>query len=232
MKTTAFLVLAAAALPALAQTAPAVPRQDPAVLRLAVEQFLATQAAGLPGQVAVKVGQIDSRNNLAACAAPQPFLAAGSRAWGKTTVGVRCSEPAHWTIYVQATVQVVGEYFVTARPLAQGQAIAESDLARIRGDLTALPPSIVTDGGLAVGRTLAMSLPAGVPLRQDALRSQPVVQQGQVVRLVTNGPGFRVSTEARALTNAVEGQVAQARTANGQVVSGVARGGGVVEVTY
>jgi len=49
---------------------------------------------------------------------------------------------------------------------------------------------------------------------------------------VSSGPGFRVSAEARALNSAAEGQIAQARTASGQVVSGVAKAGGVVEVAY
>jgi flagella basal body P-ring formation protein FlgA len=77
-----------------------------------------------------------------------------------------------------------------------------------------------------------MSLPSGVPLRQDVLRSQQAVQQGQMIKLISAGPGFRVSAEARALNNATEGQVAQARTASGQVVSGIAKAGGVVEITY
>jgi flagella basal body P-ring formation protein FlgA len=34
------------------------------------------------------------------------------------------------------------------------------------------------------------------------------------------------------MNNASEGQIAQARTQNGQLISGVARLGGVVEVAY
>jgi len=79
---------------------------------------------------------------------------------------------------------------------------------------------------------MSISLPAGTPLRNDALRSVQAVQQGQTVRLTSSGPGFTVTAEARALNNAAEGQVAQARTASGQVVSGVARAGGIIEVTY
>lgn len=208
------------------------PRQDPAVLRHAVEQFLRMQTAGLPGQVNLNVGQVDTRTSLPACAAPEAFLPNGSRAWGKTTVGVRCTAPSPWTIYIPATVQVVAEHVVTAAPLAQGQVVGPNDLARIKADLTTLPPGIITDASQAVGRTVAVSLPAGTPLRGDALRAQQAVQQGQTVRVMSSGPGFRVSAEARALNNAAEGQVAQARTASGQVVSGVARAGGVIEVTY
>ncbi|TFV93895.1 flagellar basal body P-ring formation protein FlgA [Oxalobacteraceae bacterium OM1] len=230
MKTPVRFLIALLPLAAAAQTPPA--RQDHAVLRQAVEQFLRIQSAGLPGQVTISVGQVDPRLNLAACAAPEAFLPGTARVWGKTTVGVRCSAPAPWTVYIPATVSVTGDYLVTATPLAQGQVVGPNDLAKVRGDLTALPQGIVTDASQAVGRTLNVSLRPGTPLRGDSLRSQQVVQQGQLVRLVTNGPGFSISAEARAISNAADGQIAQARTQAGQVVSGVARAGGVVEVTY
>jgi flagella basal body P-ring formation protein FlgA len=76
-----------------------------------------------------------------------------------------------------------------------------------------------------------MAMRAGTPLRQDELRSQLVVRQGQTVKVVSNGPGFQVTAEAVAMSNATEGQVAQAKTSAGQVVSGVAKAGGVLEIT-
>lgn len=227
-----FLLAAVWLLVAGPAAAQAVPRHDPAQIRLQVEHYLRTQSAGLPGEVTITVGQVDTRLALPMCAAPEPFLPNGARLWGKTSVGVRCSAPSPWTIYVPATVQVVGEYLIAAAPLAQGQVLGPNDFAKVSGDLTSLPAGIITDASQAVGRSLALSLAAGAPLRSDALRAQQAVQQGQTVRLVTSGPGFRVSAEARALNNAADGQIAQARTASGQVVSGVARMGGVVEVSY
>jgi flagella basal body P-ring formation protein FlgA len=56
--------------------------------------------------------------------------------------------------------------------------------------------------------------------------------QGQSVRLLSSGDGFIVSNEGKALNNAVNGQIVQVRTHSGQVVSGVARNGAVVEVAY
>jgi flagella basal body P-ring formation protein FlgA len=214
----------------LAQTSAS--RQDPLLIRQAVEHFLRIQTTGLPGEVTVTVGQLDQRLNLAACAIPEPFLPNGARAWGKTTVGVRCSVPSPWTIYVTAVVRVLGDYVAAATPLAQGQTIGPNDVAKLRGDLTTLPGGIVTDPSQAIGRMASMSLPMGTPLRQDALRSQAAIQQGQTVRLVSGGAGFRVSTEGRALTSAGEGQMIQARTPSGQMVSGIAKMGGTVEVAY
>jgi flagella basal body P-ring formation protein FlgA len=206
-------------------------RQEVAALKSAVEQFLQVQAGGLPGQVTVTVGAIDPRLSLAACAEPQAFFMPGARAWGKTTVGVRCAAPA-WTIYVQANVTVVGEYVAAAAPLVQGQPIDAGQLTVLKGDLTMLPAGIATDASQVIGRSATISLPPGTPLRLDTLRSKPVVQSGQLVRLVSSGSGFSVSAEGRAMSTAGDGQVVQVRTGNGQQITGIAKHGGMVEVAF
>jgi flagella basal body P-ring formation protein FlgA len=230
MKITAFTALLLAAPLALAQT-PA-PRQNLAALPHVVEQYLRTQAAGLPGEVKVSVGQLDQRVSLPACPAPEAFQQPGARAWGKTTVGVRCTAPTAWTIYVQAQVSVLADYVAAAVPLAQGQPIDQSQLVVLKGDIAAMPNGIITDVSQAVGSSPLVSLPSGTPLRLDTLKRRPVVQQGQAVRLVSNGSNFSVSSEAKSLGNAAEGQVVQVRTGAGGVVSGTARAGGVVEVAF
>ena len=220
----AFLLACSLAVPAQAQ-----PGQDGGAVRKVVEQFLQTQSAGLPGKVTITVGQVDPRMALAACPDPQAFQQPGARAWGKITVGVRCTAPS-WTVYIQAQVNVIAEYVAAAAPLAQGQPIDASQLAMVKGDLAALPNGIVTDMAQAIGRTPTISLPAGTPLRLDNLKSKPVVMANQTVRVISNGAGFSVSAEGRALTNAAEGQVVQVRTPSGAMLSGTAKAGGIVEV--
>lgn len=215
---------------ALAQTGSA--REDGSSIRNAVEQYLRVQTAGLPGTVAITVGQVDQRLRLAACASLESFLPAGSKPWGKTTVGVRCAAPDTWTVYVQATVRVMGPYVAVQSSLTPGQTIGPGDITTAHGDLTSLPAGVVLNPSQAIGRVVALSIPSGSPVRTDALRVQTVVQQGQTVRLISSGLGFEVSAEAKALTNAVEGQVAQARTPSGQLVSGVAKAGGIIEVPH
>ena len=238
MKFTAFTALAASITAMLfvapcsyAQTAaPAL--QDTAVLRQVAEQFLQAQSAALPGAVTVTLGAVNQKMALAACAAPQAFQQPGARAWGKTTVGVRCAAPNPWTVYIQAQVSVVADYVAAAVPLAPGQAIEQAQLVMVKGDIAALPNGVVTDMAQAVGRSSTMSLPSGAPLRLDLLRSKPVVQQGQMVRVVSSGAGFSVSAEARAIGSAGAGQVVQVRTPAGAILSGVAKAGGLVEVVF
>ena len=196
----------------------------------AVEDLLRNQTAGLPGRVSYTVGAIDNRLTLTPCPATEAFIPAGVRLWGNANLGVRCSSGSPWTIYVPVTVRISTGIVIAARALTQGRPIEASDLLVQEGDLTQLPGSVVTDPALALGRSVTHNVSAGQPLRQDLLRSQPVIQQGQSVTLRSQGAGFKVSTEGRSLTTAAEGQVAQVRIASGQTVSGIARAGAIVDI--
>ncbi len=224
-RTTAILLLGAlGALPAAAQ-------QPPEPVREAALRFLQAEAAGLPGEVSASVGRMDPLNQLPACAELVPFFPAGARAWGQTNVGIRCDSPVVWTVYLPARVEVRTEYLVVARPLRPGQIVGLADLRRETGDLAALPDATLTDPAQAVGHHVRIAVAAGAPLRADHLRLPPAVRQGQNVKVISRGAGFTVSSEGRALNGAVAGEQVRVRMPGGQVVTGLARNGGVVEVS-
>lgn len=204
--------------------------QEVAPVHKAVDEFLKIQTNGLPGQVSYTIGQLDPKNQLSPCSAFNVSLPPGARAWGRIHVSVRCQAERGWSLFLPVHVQVIADYLVTAAPLVQGQTIVQADLARQSGDLSDLPAGVLTDERQALGRTVAVSIAAGKPLRADLLRQAPVVQQNQTVRVLSRGPGFQVSNEGKALNGATDGQVVQVRLQGGQVVSGIARAGGVVEV--
>jgi flagella basal body P-ring formation protein FlgA len=201
-------------------------------LSAALNDYLRAQTAGLPGTVSFQIGQLDRHARLAACDAFEPFVPSGGRLWGNTTVGVRCLGPGRWTVYVPVRIRIAGNYLVAARQLAPGQQIGAADLLPQSGDLGALPASVVTDPAQAIGKTPRQGIAAGQALRSDQLSAAWVIQQGQSVKLLSSGAGFSVSNEGKAVNNAAEGQLVQVRTASGQVVSGIARQGGIVEVSY
>lgn len=207
-------------------------QQAPAPVKKAIEHWLKIQTKGLPGQVSWEIGGLDPNNQLSPCGSFDISRPAGARPWGRTNVVVRCLGEAGWRVHVPVHVRVKAEYLISARPIPQGQVVSADDLATELGDLSELPGSILTDAVLAVGKVAASSIPAGRPLRADMLKTQTVIRQGQTVKLVSRGPGFAVANEGRALANAQEGQVAQVRLGSGQVVSGVAKPDGTVEVSY
>ena len=190
--------------------------------RAAVDRLLQAQTAGLPGKVDIRV-EAPGSGPLPPCDALEPFLPRGAAAWGRVSIGLRChSEQKPWTRFVLAHVAVEGRYFVAARNIETGQALAAGDFIARNGDLTALPRSVVTDLAELQGVVAANRIASGAPLRRELMRGVAVIQQGQTIKVVAEGPGYVVSTEARAMSSASAGAAVRARTVDGRMVSGVA----------
>lgn len=207
-------------------------KQDLSVLKHKIEAFLLEQSAGYAGEIKVTAGSIDPNLKLAACFSPEVFLPPGSRAWGNTNVGIQCHAPQKWKIYAQANISIKTQYLVAAHPLSQGHVVTQQDLAFAEGDLTQLPAGVFTDANQIVGQTVRSPLLAGSVFRQNMLKQALAVQQGQTVLLTTAGVGFTINAEGKALKNASLGQVVPVKVSSGQVVSGVARADGKVEVSF
>ncbi|WP_175805699.1 flagellar basal body P-ring formation chaperone FlgA [Burkholderia ambifaria] len=221
----------ATAAQAAAAPQPATPpgQQDPDAIRRTALAFLQQQIAGLPGKSTATVAAAFPRG-LAACTTLEPFLPTGARLWGRTTVGVRCAGERPWTVYLQAKVAVQATYYVAARQIAPGEPLTAADLVARDGDLTVLPLAVITDPAQAVGATALARISAGLPLRQDMLKSAASVSAGQTVRVVAAGPGFTISAEGSALANAAPGQSIRVRMAAGQIVTAIVKDAGTVEI--
>ncbi|MBU9283134.1 flagellar basal body P-ring formation chaperone FlgA [Burkholderia multivorans] len=211
------------------QSAGAPAQQDPDTIRRTALTFLQQQIAGLPGKTSATVAPAFPRG-LAACTTLEPFLPTGARLWGRTTVGVRCAGERPWTVYLQAKVTVHATYYVAARQIAPGEPLSAADLVARDGDLTVLPLAVITDPAQAIGATALARIAAGLPLRQDMLKSAASVSAGQTVRVVAAGPGFTISAEGSALANAAPGQSVRVRMAAGQIVTAIVKDAGTVEI--
>ncbi|PRG79407.1 flagellar basal body P-ring formation protein FlgA [Burkholderia multivorans] len=220
---------AAPASPPPTQSAGAPAQQDPDTIRRAALTFLQQQIAGLPGKTSATVAPAFPRG-LAACTTLEPFLPTGARLWGRTTVGVRCAGERPWTVYLQAKVTVHATYYVAARQIAPGEPLSAADLVARDGDLTVLPLAVITDPAQAIGATALARIAAGLPLRQDMLKSAASVSAGQTVRVVAAGPGFTISADGSALANAAPGQSVRVRMAAGQIVTAIVKDAGTVEI--
>jgi flagella basal body P-ring formation protein FlgA len=219
-----------AALGLAAGSAPAQEFQDLAAVQRAGEAFVEAQTRTLHGRVEAAVAPLDPRTRLARCERLQAFLAPGVRLWGNANVGVRCLQPEGWTVYLPVTVKVFADVVVLARPVTRGQVLGAEDLRLQNLDLAQQPASVFTDPQQVRGKLTTGAFAAGAVLRADQVRAPLAVNYGQVVRILFQGEGFRVSSEGRALGNAAVGESVQVRAASGRVLRATVREPGVVEV--
>lgn len=193
-------------------------------------EFLDHQLTGLPGKARYRVFPLDPSSRITPCPVLEAFHPRGARSMGRTSVGVRCLNEPRWTLYLTVDIEVIGQYYILARPLRAGQAVQKADLIAREGDISRLPASVVLRPEEAIGRAPRINLAAGQPLRQDMLKVIPVVRQGQQVRLIYRGNGFVATQEGKALNNAAAGELVRVRTLNGRTVSGTANAQGIVEM--
>ena len=224
-----WITLALAAL--VSATAPAAGAADASAVGQAVTGFLDSYMRSLPGNATYTVGRIGAERLSNACDGYDVGLEATARPWGRTQVAVRC-RGAGWKLMVPVQIRVVAEYLVAAQPIAAGQKLLETDIGSQNGELSEIPGTVLLDRQLAIGRTAIGAIPAGRPLRPEMLRQPMAVLSGQTVKVVGTGTGFQVTNEGRAMGNAAVGQVAQVRLNSGQVVSGIVRADGAIEIRF
>ncbi|MES2354494.1 MAG: flagellar basal body P-ring formation chaperone FlgA [Pseudomonadota bacterium] len=199
-------------------------------LKTTARAFLEQQLAGQAGEVRITVKDPDSRIKISACNQLEPFLPNGSKLTGRTLVGIRCLEPSPWQLHMLVDIRISATIWVANRPLSAKSLLKQSDLRQETLDITNYPTVVITKTEQVVGKTLNRSIPAGMPIRLDALQSEDALAAGDVVRVECIGQGFKVTSEGKVLSNANSGQTVQVRTSSGQVVTGTARPGKTVEV--
>lgn len=201
-------------------------------IQAAAESFVRQKTANIEGQVTISSTPPDKRVKVTKCDALETSLPSSNRLWGRSTVKVSCSTPSKWTLYVPVMVRITDQALVTTRAIGGGQVIGAQDVQIQEMELTAYPPGIFNRPEQAVGKTTASSIASGAPIRAELLRAPLAIRQGQQVVVVAYGANFKVSSEGTAMGNARPGQVVAVKTKSGQTLKGVARGDGIVEVSF
>lgn len=196
----------------------------------AIRMFLERETTGIPGRVSIELGAPDAQLRPAPCGRIEPFLPGSARMWGRTSIGLRCTDGAAWSTYLQVNIHVFAPVLVANRSLSAGQPLAEDDYRVEEIDLTLHPAGILQDAAYADKKELARVIAAGQPLRREHFRPRAVVTPGDPVRLVYEGAGFTISTEAKSLGSATEGQAVRVQTESGKLITGIARSGRRVQV--
>jgi flagella basal body P-ring formation protein FlgA len=203
-------------------------QQSHAEIHEAVTNFMREQTLTLPGTVTLKVNEVDTRVVRPVCPTLETFLPPGTQLIGNSQVGVRCPGKKGWTLFVPVQVTVSADILITNKPFSQGHVLQADDISHQKSELT--QTGMLTDPSQAIGKVLVTGVGTGQVIKREMLRDPWVVMQGQTVKLQVDGTGFSIRSEGQALHNAAEGQAVQVKTASGQIVSGIARQGGLVAI--
>ena len=225
----AFLMcLALAGVGARAQTV-----LDPALVeRVRQLAETAARATAPPNtRVAVEIGALAPNLRLAPCQQIQPYLPPGVSAWGRSRIGLRCTDGvARWNVSLPVRVAVFGRVVVAGAALPAGVNLSQEHLAMADIDIAAEPGAVFTDAAQLIGRTLARPVNAAEAVRAPALKSRQWFAAGETVQVLAVGEGFAVASEAQAMSAGIEGQEVRVRFESGRVASGRAVGERRVEL--
>jgi flagella basal body P-ring formation protein FlgA len=155
-------------------------------------------------------------------------------------VGLRCADASssreaqatRWQVFLPVNVRVYGPALVAARPIAAGEVFGAEDLVSSEAEWTREAQGILTDVAQLDRRVTSRPIAAGQPIPLALLRARQVIAAGDQVRMVGRGVGFLVTVQAVALAAAQDGQTIRVRLDSGRILTGTARVGRLVEVSF
>ncbi|MBL8251744.1 MAG: flagellar basal body P-ring formation protein FlgA [Candidatus Competibacter sp.] len=180
----------------------------------------------------IQMRALDPRLRLPKCGTPlEAFFPSGAKAFGNTSVGVRCPGSRPWTVYQSVNVRVYEPVLVASRSLPKGTVLGPADLKAERRDLSALAGGYETAPDNLLGKQLRQPLSAGTAISPQAVKVLPLIRQGETVTLLMRQGGMEVRSSGVALSDAESGQRLRVRNeASKRVVEGTATANREVEV--
>ena len=160
----------------------------------AARQFIVAELSGGQGEGTLKdttitVKPLDPRLRLAACEqALEVYKAPGTRLLGHGTVGVRCSTPQPWSLFVPVHIEKQIPVLTLSRALRRGEIIGAADLVVRKRSSTSIPVSYLRSGDTLIGQQAARDLAPGVVLTRGMFKQKKLVRRGdRVILSMKNG---------------------------------------------
>ena len=219
-----FLMFSGISAPSFAQN------QNVDVLMSKVTSHL-QQKFGGPNNASIKVFPPETELNLASCNKLAISVPGGpSSINGNIRVGVKCLQANGWTIFLSANVQQKKTYFVAKRQIPYGEILKAEDLVPAQDFPDNIPMDAVFDLRQAVGRGVVEIVEKNTAILSRHFSNQAVISNGQAVKVLVQGSGFKVTSDGKALGNASVGQFVKIKLNSGQVVTAVAKTQGFAEI--
>jgi flagella basal body P-ring formation protein FlgA len=159
----------------------------------------------------------------------------GAPAAGRTRLVVEILQHDHVvaTVPVTAEVAVLEEVVVARRGIARGTVVGPDDLVRERRNVSSLPRGALTRLEDAVGMEANVPIAPLTPLSPEQLAPPAVVRRGDVVLLIAETAGLRITTTGEVRQDAARGEQVRVLNVSSQTeVVGRALDGKTVSVSH
>jgi flagellar basal body P-ring formation protein FlgA len=184
------------------------PMQSHQSIMQTVQNHLQQIFADHGDQLQISVSPLDHRLRLHPCGSPlEAFDPPGGVSLGRTTVGVRCSQPKPWTLYVSANVGLEMAVVVATRDVARKTPLQRADLELKVMDTTHLLRGHFNDIDELIGNTVKRTLRRGQAITPSMLVAQKTVQRGEQITILSALGTIEVRSRGKALRDGNPGDL-------------------------
>jgi len=203
-------------------------------IKQTASDFLEQQQAllGNTEHVSIEIGQLDARLRLSNCnESLNAFLPPGSKVVGRVSVGVSCSGPKPWTLYVPAQVKNYTKVLIAKRTMGRGTLIDANNVKVQLLDIGSLAYGHLSTSAEAIGKRLKRPIRAGSVILPNQLEAIRQVKRGERVQILASTGGVQIQVKGKALANGALGETISVRNLSSKrVIDATVIGPGKVEV--
>ena len=109
--------------------------------------------------------------------------------------------------WVTLYIEVMAEVVVTQKPLGRYKLIDEGDICLKKMNLAKLPSNVITRYEDVLGKRTRRSIDSNVTLRPDHVELPPLVKRGDIVRIILESQGLKVTALGKAQEKGRRGEM-------------------------
>lgn len=210
---------------------------DPETLHTQVEEAIELYSKEIQSEtyesVDIDIQPVDPRLRLARCDSPLEIQhRPRNRTYGRLTMRVECNGDAPWAIHVPVTIQAYANVVIADAPIAKGTQLSTNDFRLESRDVSLLYGGFFAGIERIDGYVAKRPISAGQVLNPSLLEPAKMINRGEKVVIVAEGPGLNIRTTGIAVNDGAFGELIRVKNTNtDKVIEGRITGPGRVQVS-
>lgn len=183
--------------------------------------------------VDVTINKLDSRLRLPQCETElRSFWPQGSVKFGFSTIGIECSDPQPWKIYVRAQIDVYRQAVALAQTVNTGDVVSRENVELKMVNIATTRGDSVGDPDTLIGYRFKRRYPSGRMLALSMLSPPRLVKKGSSVVIKSATNALTVQMKGIALSDGNKGSLVNVRNSSSKrIVEGEVIAKGIVQIT-